>query len=131
MPTVGAKCEWNKPAMKDEKKDMSKDIKKTLKNKSTNETVSQEKMLDVVLATMSSFTDKLTSMESCLSGLASRFDETTSHKSSSRKSRSRDQSKKWDPPDEDDTPLFASPGGTILRNESGDSYLRHSQIQQC
>ena len=83
---VGAKCESNKPTTKDEKKDPVIDVKKTPKNKSVNETSSQDKMLDVVLATMSSFTDKLTSMESRLTGLTSRLDETSSQKSSSRKS---------------------------------------------
>ena len=97
---------------------------KTLKNKSSNKTLSQDKMLDIVLATMSSFTNKITSMESHLSGLASLFDETPSQKSSSKKSHSRDQSKKREPPEEDDTPLFASLGGTILKNDSGDSYLK-------
>ena len=61
---VWVKCERNKPTTKDEKKDPVKDVKKTLKNKSVNETSSQDKMLVVVLATMSYFTDKLTSMES-------------------------------------------------------------------
>ena len=94
------------------------------KNKSSNETLTQEKMLDVVLASMSSFTDKLTSMESRLSGLALWFDETPVQKTSNKKSRLQYHSKKQYPPEEDDTPLFALPGGTILKNDAGDSYLK-------
>ena len=121
---VGAKCERSRSVMKDEKKDPVKEVKKTPKTKPANETSSQDKMLDAVLATMSSFTDKLTSMESRLTGLASRLNETSSQKAPSRKSCARDQSKKRETPDEDDTPLFSSPGGTFVRNDAGDSYLK-------
>ena len=86
---VGAKCERNKPTTKDEKKDPVKDVKKTPKTKSVNETSSQDKMLDVVLATMSSFMDKLTSMESRLTGLTSRLDKTSSQKSGNLTHKSR------------------------------------------
>ena len=116
--SVGTKCERNKSTVKDEKKDPIKDVKKTPKNKTVCETSSQDKVLDVVLATMSSFTDKLTSMESCLTGLASCLDETSSQKKTGRKSHAREQSKKREPPDEDD--IFSS------RSQTGGSHVRET-----
>ena len=121
---VGTKCERSKTIVRDEKKDPVKDVKKTPKNKLGNETSSQDKMLDAVLATMSSFTDKLTSMESRLTGLASRLDEPSAQKATGRKSRAREHSKKREPPDEDDTPLFSSPSGAIVKSDAGDAYLK-------
>ena len=81
-------------------------------------------MLDAVLSTMSSFTDKLTSMESRLTGLASRLEEPSAQKATGRKSRAREHSKKREPPDEDDTPLFSSPSGAIVKSDTGDAYLK-------
>ena len=121
---VGTKCERSKTIARDEKKDPVKDVKKTPKNKLGNETSSQDKMLDAVLATMSSFTDKLTSIESCLMGLASRLDEPSGQKATGRKSCAREHSKKREPPDEDDTPLFSSPSGGIVKSDAGDAYLK-------
>ena len=50
--------------------------------------------MGLVLATMSLFTEKLTSMETRLLGFALDIDETSVQKSSSRKSYSREHSKK-------------------------------------
>ena len=67
------KCERNKN--KDEKRDHSHEhpTKKTPRGKSLNEN-SQEKMLDMVIQTMTGFTDKLTAMEEKLNGLSSHVD---------------------------------------------------------
>ena len=61
---VGSKCDRQKVG-KDEKRDSSKEssVKKTPRGKSTPEVSSQEKMLEVVMTMMSSFSEKLEVME--------------------------------------------------------------------
>ena len=84
---VGKKCEKMKNVNKEEKHDLSQEsiaIKKTPKAKTSD---SHEKMMDIMLSTMNSVTEKLTSMDESISGLASRIDRPFM-KTSARKSRS-------------------------------------------
>ena len=87
---VGAKCERLKRDQ--EKRDNSRDsTKKTPKVKADNEN-SQEKTLDLVLNTMATLTQQLGAMDERISGLAQKIE--PSNKASTRKSRSRDQTKR-------------------------------------
>ena len=64
---------------------------------------SHEKILETVMSTMTTFTDKLNSMEERLSGLTSRLDTlVTVNKSASRKSRSREKVKRIEISDDDE-----------------------------
>ena len=84
---VGNKYE-RKTVSKEEKRDSSKDsVKKTPRSKSSVEP--SEKIYEMMMSTMSSFTDKLSAMETRISGLASRLDEPNlAQRSTGRKSRS-------------------------------------------
>ena len=75
---INNKCEPLKNT-KDEKWDLSRDsaTKKTPKNKTTSEASQADRVLDLVLNTMSSFTDKHTAMEAQISGLTSRMNTET------------------------------------------------------
>ena len=86
---VNNKCEHFKK-IKDEKRDVSREStsKKTPKSKVTTESAQGDKVLDLVLNTMSSFTDKLTAMEAQISGLTSRMNSEVGA-TPVRKSRSR------------------------------------------
>ena len=99
---VGSKCERSK-VTKDEKRDTSKEttVRKTPRGKSTDMS-SHEKILETVMTTMTTFTDKLNSMEERLSGLTSRLDTpVAANKSVSRKSRSREKVKRIEISDDD------------------------------
>ena len=81
---VGSKCERGK-AIKDEKRDTSKEttVRKTPRGKGTDMS-SHKKILETVMSTMTTFTDKLNSMEERLSGLTSCLDTpVTANKSAS------------------------------------------------
>ena len=86
---TGNKCERLKN-VKEDKRDLSREtVRKTPKGKAPD---SHEKMMDMMLSTMNSVTEKLASMDERISGLASRTD-TPATKTSTRKSRSREQVK--------------------------------------
>ena len=91
---VGNKCEHLK-IDKDEKKDSTKDqvVKKTPKGKAASAGPSQDKMMELMLALMSSFSEKLAAMEERISSLADKPQESV-QESHSRKSRLREKSKK-------------------------------------
>ena len=93
---VNNKCERFK-ATKDEKRDVSREsaTKKTPKNKVSTDNAQGDKMLDLVLNTMSSFTEKLKAMEVQILGLTSRMN-SESVVTPVRKSRSREKSKRLD-----------------------------------
>ena len=98
---INAKCEKVKET-KEEKKDGSKEhvsAKKTPRNKSCDGT--NDKVLDLVMSTMSTFTAKLNAMEARLTGLSSRV-EGTPVQSEKRKSRSRDRVKHIEISDEEE-----------------------------
>ena len=77
-------------------------------------------MLDLVMNTMNNVTEKLTAMDDRITGLASRID-TTPAKTISRKSRSREQSKRRGVTDTEEA-LFASSTGVSVIQEGGTSY---------
>ena len=71
---INNKCERVKH--KEEKRDTSRETstRKTPKSKVTNEISQEDRVLDLVMNTMSTFTDKLSAMEAKISGLSSRMD---------------------------------------------------------
>ena len=81
---------------------------------------SHEKMLDLVMNTKNNVTEKLTALDDRITGLASRID-TTPAKTVSRKSRSREQSKRRGVTDTEEA-LFASPTGVSVIQEGETSY---------
>ena len=98
---INAKCEKVKET-KDEKKDGSKEhmsAKKTPRTKSCEG--SNDKVLDLVMSTMSTFTAKLNAVEARLTGLSSRVEDTP-FQSEKRKSRSRDKTKRIEISDEEE-----------------------------
>ena len=120
---IGNKCEKLKldKLERDEKRDLSKDIvgKKTPKGKSTANPTSQDKIMEAMLASMSSFTEKLTAMEERISDLTKvqGDGETTIRKSRSREKKKRDST------DESHEPTFATPH-PLLQSEEGVPYSR-------
>ena len=103
---TGNKCERLKldKLERDEKRDVSKDAsaKKTPKGKSVANTSNQDKMMEIMLASMSTFTEKLTAMEERITGLTKVKED---GESSVRKSRSREK-KKRESIDESQQPTF-------------------------
>ena len=100
---MGLKCERSK-VTKDEKRHTSKEttVRKTPRGKGTDMS-SHEKILETVMTMMTTFTDKLNSMEERLSGLMSRLDTPVAvNKSVSRKSRSREKVKRIEISDDDE-----------------------------
>ena len=86
---VGSKCDRPK-VIKDDKRDSSKEtpVKRTPKGKGTGETSTQDKMLETMLSTMNSFSEKLMAMEQRISGFATPGEISRSGTSITRKSRS-------------------------------------------
>ena len=80
---------------KDEKKDNNKEltVKKTPKGKAASAGSSQDKMMELMLSSMSSFSEKLAAMEERISSLADKPQESV-QEPHLRKSRSREKSKK-------------------------------------
>ena len=119
---VGNKCERSKQVAKEtEKRDSSREslpVKKTPKGKVGE---SQDKMLDLVLNTMTNVTEKLSAIDDRIIGLASCIDATPA-KASTRKSRPREQSKRRGVIDAEEA-LFASPTGAPLIQEGGTSCI--------
>ena len=90
---INNKCERVK--QKEEKRDTSHEnsSRKTPKSKVTNEISQGNIVLDLVMNTMSTFTDKLSAMEAKISGLSSRIDNVPTA-TPARKSCSREKSKR-------------------------------------
>ena len=118
---IGNKCEKLKldKLERDEKRDLSKDTagRKMPKSKSTANPTSQDKIMEAMLASMSSFTEKLTAMEERISVLTKVQGD---GENIVRKSRSREK-KKRDSTDESHEPTFATPH-PVLQSEEGVSY---------
>ena len=92
---VNNKCECFKN-IKDEKRDVSREsTSKMPKSKVTTESAQGDKVLDLVINTMSSFTDKLTAMEAQISGLTSRTN-SEAGTTPATKSRSHEKTKRLD-----------------------------------
>ena len=94
---------------KDEKKDNTKEqtVKKTPKSKAASAGPSQDKMMELMLSSMSSFSEKLAAMEERISSLAEKPQESV-QESHSRKSRSREKSKTREPSeDRQDTVTYS------------------------
>ena len=115
---IGNKCEKLKN-VKEEKRDLSREtVKKTPRGKPAD---SHEKMMDMMLNTMNSVTEKLASMDERISGLTARID-TPAVKPSTRKSRSREQVKRRGTPDKEEA-LFSSPvAAHAVIQEGGTAY---------
>ena len=99
---VGSKCEKVKTS-KEEKRDTSKEaVRKTPRGKG-GDVSSQEKMVELMMSTMTNFTDKLNTMDERISGLTSRLDNpSVSQKPVSRKSRSCEKIKRIKISDDDE-----------------------------
>ena len=115
---TGNKCEKSKN-VKEEKRDLSREtIKKTSKGKAAD---SHDKMMELMLNTMNSVTEKLASMDERISGLASRMD-TPTIKPSTRKSCSQEQVKRRGI-SESEAALFGSPPTThAVIQDGGTAY---------
>ena len=90
---INNRCERVK--QKEEKRDTSREnsARKTPKSKITNEISQGDKVLDLVINTLSTFTDKLSAMEEKISGLSSHMDNVPTA-TPARKSHSREKSKR-------------------------------------
>ena len=120
---IGNKCERLKLDKMEceEKRDLSKEgsVKKTYKGKTTVSTTNQDKMMEAMLASMTSFTEKLSAMEERISSLTKVRD---SGETSVRKSHSRE--KKWrESADESQEPTFVTPH-PVVQSDEGISYSR-------
>ena len=97
--------------LKKKKRDTSREglTKKMPHSKGTNELSQGDKVLDLILNTMSTFMDKLSTMEAQISGLTSRMDSTTGV-TPVCKSRSREKCKRVESADisDDHTTLFST-----------------------
>ena len=94
-------------------------MRKTPKNKSLGDM--NEKMMDMVMTTMASVSEKLAVMDECITGLASRIEPTPAK--SARKSHSREQTKMCDLGDHDEA-LFGSPTNVNMIQEGGTAYAQ-------
>ena len=114
---VGAKCE---KMAQEEKRDSSCDnvtVKKTPKSKGTGET--NKKMLDMVMATMTSVTEKLSAMNKMITRLALCIEPTPAK--AARKSCSWEHTKRREVSDHEEA-LFGSPLNTSVIHDGGTSY---------
>ena len=91
---INSKCERAK--LKDEKRDTSHENtgKKTPRCKTNTESANQKKMLELVMQTMTGFSDKLSAMEAKITGLTSDCVKTTDNLGGKRQSRSREKVKR-------------------------------------
>ena len=117
----GNKCECLKLDKMEceEKRDLSKEgnVKKTPKGKATVTSTNQDKMMEAILTSMTSFTEKLTAMEERISGLTKVQD---GSETSARKSHSREK-KQQESADESQEPTFVPPH-PVVQSEEGVSY---------
>ena len=91
---VGSKCEKVKVS-KEEKRDTSKEVVRKTPHGKGGDVASQEKVLELMVTTMTDFMDKLNAMDERISGLTSRLDNpSVPQKPVSRKSRSREKIKR-------------------------------------
>ena len=121
---INNKCDRVK--QKEEKRDTSRENSARKTPKSTNEISQGDRVLDLVMNTMSSFTDKLSAMEEKISSLSSRMDNMPTA-TPARKSRSREKSKRaqiLDSTDERDlADLVNVKDGTITTTDTGSTSL--------
>ena len=121
---VGSKCDRPK-IVKEEKRDSSRDtsVKKTPRGK-VNKISSQDKVLEMVMSTMNSFSEKLSAMEERLSNIATPVDGTRLEKCTTRKSRSREKIKRIEISDDDEKPTVLSPSQNIVHGQDGTAFLK-------
>ena len=100
---VGSKCNRQK-VPKDKKRDTSKETvtEKTPHGKASSEFPSQEKILEVMMTTMSSFSEKLEAMEEHLTGLTSHVETPSNIKQGTRKSCSKEILRRIEISDDED-----------------------------
>ena len=122
---VGSKCDRPK-VVKDDKRDSSKEtpVKRTPKGKGTGETSTQDKMLETMLSTMNSFSEKLMAMEQRISGFATPGEISRSGTSITRKSRSREKIRRIEISDDDDKPPFTSPEREVVQAKDGMTFAK-------
>ena len=108
---INSKCDRAK--LKDEKRDTSHENtgKKTPRGKTHTESANQDKMLELVMQTMTGFSDKLSAMEVKITGLTSGCAKITDNSGGTRQSRSREKAKRSGlfQADESETTLFSPP----------------------
>ena len=121
---INAKCDKVKET-REEKRDVSREhssTKKTPCNKSSDS--GNDKMLDLVMSTMSTFTEKLNAMEARLTGLSSCV-ESTPMQGETWKSRSRDKVKRIEISDEDnEMSLQTVTSRPTVTLEDGTAYIQ-------
>ena len=119
---VGNKCDRIKMD-KEEKKDANKEqlVKKTPKSKPSTSAQPQDKMMELMLASMSSFTEKLAAMEERITGLTERPQENLQEPAGVCKPRSREKSKKREPSDER---LNIQTTHAVIQSDTGVSYSK-------
>ena len=122
---VGSKCDRPKVG-KDDKRDSSKEtpVKRTPKGKGAGETSTQDKMLETMLSTMNSFSEKLMAMEQRISGLAAPGESSRSGTSVIRKSRSREKIRRIEISDDEDKPSFLSPEREVVQAKDGTTFAK-------
>ena len=111
--------------MKEEKWDSSREttVKKTPSGK-VHEISSQDKVLEMVMSTMSSFSEKLSAMEERLSNIVNPTEGTGSVKTTARKSRSREKIKRIEISVDNDKPTLLSPSQNIIHGQDGTAFFK-------
>ena len=122
---VGSKCDRAK-VVKDDKRDSSKEtpVKRTPKGKGAGETSTQDKMLETMLSTMNSFSEKLMAMEQKISGFAGPGESSRSGTSVIRKSRSREKIRRIEISDDEDELSFISPEREVVQAKDGTTFAK-------
>ena len=122
---VGSKCDRQKVS-KDEKRDSSKEsaTKKTPPGKVSTEASSEDKILEVMMTTTSSFSEKLEAMEQWITGLTSRMETPTNIKQGTRKSRSKENVRRTEISDDEDKLSLFSPSRNIIHNQDGTAFAK-------
>ena len=78
-------------------------------------------MMELMLASISSFTEKLAAKEECISGLAEKIQESTRESHSVHKSHSREKSKKDETSDDRQDTYTSHP---VIQSDSGNAYSK-------
>ena len=112
--------------VKDDKRDSSKEtpVKRTPKGKGGGEISTQDKMLETMLSTMNSFSEKLMAMEQKISGLPTPGEISRSGTSVTRKSRSREKIRRIEISDDEDKPSFISPEREVVQAKDGTTFAK-------
>ena len=120
---VGSKCDRQK-VTKHEKHDTSKETgtKKTPRGKVSSEPSSHEKMMEVMITTMTSFSEKLEAMEERIMGLTSRAETPSDIKQGTRKSRSKEKIHRIEISDDEEKTSLFSPKSNVVHGQDGTAF---------